>query len=170
MLVGGLADQRCREARAVAVEQIDGIGQRIDLDQPELGRVLPLPFLPEPVELIVADLVDLGLGAARPPQRALLLRPRCFGTEPNVIAGMQQTFMVLQTLRSSECSTMSASAATSACSETMIHAPPVPCRLTGTPCCRATAPSWATAAPEPARYRERDAFVGEQRPTSGVRG
>ena len=30
-----------------------------------------------------------------------------------------------------------------------IQAPPVPCRLTGTPAWRATAPSWATAGPEP---------------------
>ncbi len=29
------------------------------------------------------------------------------------------------------------------------HAPPVPWRLTGVPACRATAPSWATAAPDP---------------------
>ena len=64
VLVSGLADERRGEARAVAVEEIDSIGQRVDVDQPELGRVLPLPFLPEPGELIVGDLVDLDLGAA----------------------------------------------------------------------------------------------------------
>src|SRR3954447_9826668 len=63
--------------------------------------------------------------------------------------GTQQTFIVLHTLRSRECSIVWASTSGSACSDTTIHAPPVPCRLTGTPCCRATAPSWATAVPDP---------------------
>ena len=64
-------------------------------------------------------------------------------------ATMQQTLSVLHTLRSSEWITDDAKRAISALDEAINHAPPVPWRLTGTPACRATAPSWATASPEP---------------------
>ncbi len=70
-------------------------------------------------------------------------------SSPARSAVTQQVLSVLQTLRSSECSTASASRFSSASSATTSHAPPVPCSDTGTPAWRATAPNWATAAPEP---------------------
>ena len=62
---------------------------------------------------------------------------------------MQQTLSVLHTLRSSEWMTLAANRPASADSPATSHAPPVPWRLTGVPDWRATAPSWATANPEP---------------------
>mmetsp|Transcript_73463 Transcript_73463/g.215472 ORF Transcript_73463/g.215472 Transcript_73463/m.215472 type:complete len:299 (-) Transcript_73463:146-1042(-) len=62
---------------------------------------------------------------------------------------MQHTFRVLQTLRSSDPSTAAASFSRSADADAKSHAPPVPCRLAGTPACRASAPSVATAGPDP---------------------
>jgi len=54
---------------------------------------------------------------------------------------MQHTFSVLHTFRSSECTTALRKRSASAWAEAINHAPPVPCRLTGTPAWRATAPS-----------------------------
>ena len=59
------------------------------------------------------------------------------------------TLRVLHTLRSREWRTAAAKRAGSAAAVATIQAPPVPCRLTGMPAWRATAPSWATAGPEP---------------------
>ena len=48
-----------------------------------------------------------------------------------------------------------------------IQAPPVPCRLTGVPAWRATAPSWATAAPEPrATARARPGLAKRAQPAA----
>ena len=70
-------------------------------------------------------------------------------SSPALWEGMQQTFSVLHTLRSSEFVTLDENRSASAPSPATIQAPPVPWALTGVPAWRATAPSWATAAPEP---------------------
>ena len=62
---------------------------------------------------------------------------------------MQTVLSVLHTLRSNEWKTAAAKSSTGAVSAATIQAPPVPCRLTGMPACRATEPSWETASPEP---------------------
>ena len=62
---------------------------------------------------------------------------------------MQQTLSVLHTLRSIEFSTAARNRAASAVSSAISQAPPVPCRLTDVPACRAMAPSCATAGPDP---------------------
>lgn len=59
------------------------------------------------------------------------------------------TLTVLHTFRSSDADTQSRTRPSGAFPHTIIHAPPVPCRLTGTPDCRATAPNCATAGPLP---------------------
>mmetsp|Transcript_62447 Transcript_62447/g.115977 ORF Transcript_62447/g.115977 Transcript_62447/m.115977 type:complete len:283 (-) Transcript_62447:193-1041(-) len=62
---------------------------------------------------------------------------------------MQHTLRVLQTFRSSDASTASRNLSTLALSEAYIHAPPLPCKLAGTPACFASDPRVATAGPEP---------------------
>ena len=62
---------------------------------------------------------------------------------------MQQVFSVLQTLRSRDRTTASAKGSGRVDGEATSHAPPVPWRLTATPACWASAPSVATARPDP---------------------
>jgi hypothetical protein len=62
LLVGILADQRRGQARAVPIEQVDRLGDRVDLDQPVLRSVLPLPLVTQPIALGRRDAVDHGLG------------------------------------------------------------------------------------------------------------
>mmetsp|Transcript_48138 Transcript_48138/g.112573 ORF Transcript_48138/g.112573 Transcript_48138/m.112573 type:complete len:336 (+) Transcript_48138:484-1491(+) len=62
---------------------------------------------------------------------------------------MQQTFNVLQTFRSRDASTASLNLSLLALSDAYNHAPPLPCKLAGTPACLASEPRVATAEPEP---------------------
>ena len=82
---------------------------------------------------------------------------------------MAHTLRVLQTLRSSELRTDLANLEASAPGPATIHPPPVPCRLTEMPLCRATDPSWPTARPDPrATASESLGWENNAQPTAWV--
>ena len=78
--------------------------------------------------------------------------------------GRQQTFNVLHTLRSSECSTLARRRDGSADSPAISQAPPVPCRLTGVPAWRATAPSCGDGLARASGDGKREPSIVEQCP------
>ena len=56
--------QRCRKFGAERVEQLDCLINRVDVNEPEFGRVLPLPFVPEFGTGLINNMDDCG-GAPR---------------------------------------------------------------------------------------------------------
>ena len=108
--------------------------------------------------------------AAAPCGGGLAASTNAARARPPASATMQHTLSVLHTLRSSECVTLAMKRSASASSAATIHAPPVPCRLTGDAGLPRHGAELRDGRSRSAGDCERQAPIGEQRPSGGVRG